>query len=285
MEKRKFGRTGHESTIAILGAAAFWDTSQSETDTAVELALEAGINHIDVAPSYGKAETLLGPWIKRIRADVFLGCKTGERTAAGAAKEMQESLGRLNTDHFDLYQCHAVTDMHELDLITGKDGALESMQKARDRGDTQYLGITTHGMMAPAVLLEALRRFDFDSVLFPLNFILLGHPDYRRDALQVIEECQNKNVGMMIIKSIARGRWGNLEKTHTTWYQPFTGQEEIQRAIDFVFSFPINGICTAGDVTLLPKIFKACENYQSMNPTNREALIASGETFVTEPLF
>lgn len=285
MEKRKFGRTGHRNTVAILGAAAFWDISQAEADQAVETALEFGVNHIDVAPSYGKAETLLGPWIKRMRANFFLGCKTMERQKDSAVQELENSLTRLQTDHFDLYQCHAVTTLEELDKVTAKNGAIEALIEARERGLTQYLGITTHGMQAPKVILEALKRFDFDSVLFPLNFILYAEESYRRDVLKVIEICQEREVGTMIIKSIARGKWADLEKTHTTWYQPFTDQKKIQEAVNFVLSFPISGICTAGDTRLLPKVLNACQNYQKLTDDEKQAMVGMSQGYVNEPLF
>lgn len=285
MEKRKFGRTGHFSTVAILGGAAFWDSSQEETDEAFELAIKHGVNHIDIAPSYGKAEALAGPWIQKMRHRFFLGCKTTEREKETAARELHESLTRLQTDHFDLYQCHAVTDLAELDKVTAKGGALEAMVAARESGLTRYLGITTHSMQAPVVLLEALKRFDFDTVLFPLNFILFSDPTYRAQTLDLIEVCQARDVGMMVIKAIARGRWGDLEKTHTTWYQPFTEEEQIRQAVNFVLSLPVTGICTAGDTRLLPKILKACEAYTLLSPDEAETLIINSERFVNEPLF
>jgi aryl-alcohol dehydrogenase-like predicted oxidoreductase len=285
MEKRKFGRTDHHNTVAILGGAAFWDSSQAETDATVETVLEHGVNHIDVAPQYGKAEALLGPWVKKMRAHFFLGCKTLERESSAAMKELLNSLKQLQTDYLDLYQCHAVTNLEELDKITAENGALKTLQKAKETGLTRYLGITTHGMQAPAVLIEALNRFDFDSVLFPLNFILFANEEYRNDALQLIDLCQERNVGMMIIKSIARGKWGELEKTNTTWYQPFTGMQEIQNAVNFVLSLPVNGICMAGDTSLIPKILLACENYQKLSESDFNAMTQNTAQYVTEPLF
>ncbi len=287
MEKRKFGRTNHMSTVAIFGAAALMhdDSNQADADLAVETFLEYGVNHIDVAPSYGNAERLIGPWVKRLRNDIFLGCKTTERTKQGALAEMHASLERLQTDHFDLYQSHSVNDLSELDKVTGSGGALEALIEAKKTGITAALGITAHGLQAPAVLIEALNRFDFDSVLFPLNFILFGVPEYRTTALKLIDLCQRKNVGMMTIKSIARGRWGNHEKNWAPWYEPFSDDATIQSAVNFVLSHPVTGICTVSDITLLPKVLRACENYQKMTEEEMQALSASGQRYVTEPLF
>ncbi len=283
MEKRRFGRTGHMSTVAIFGAAAFWEVTQAEADAAMERVVAAGVNHIDVAPSYGLAEERLGPWMARERDRFFLGCKTMERTKAGAAAELRRSLERLRVDRFDLYQLHEVTSLEHLDAVTRPGGALEAIVEARDAGLTRFVGITGHGVDAPAVFLEALRRFDFDSVLFPLNFVQLANPEYRRNAEELIRACAEKDVGTMMIKSITRGPWGGKPETHTTWYEPFTEPEEIRRAVDFALSYDVTGICTAGDTRLLPLVLEACERFTPMSEAEREGMIAAG--FSYEPLF
>ncbi|MBI3168071.1 MAG: aldo/keto reductase [Chloroflexi bacterium] len=283
MEKRRFGRTGHQSTVAIFGAAAFWDIEQKDADHVMETVIEAGINHIDVAPSYGQAELRIGPWMNTERKRFFLGCKTMERTKEGALREMQESLKRLQTDSFDLYQCHAITTMDELDAIFAKGGAMEAMQGAREQGLTKYIGITGHGVDAPKIYLEALRRFDFDSVLFPINFIQMANPEFRRAAEELISVCRAKDVGTMIIKSITKGPWGEKPKTSTTWYEPFDKMDEIQRGVNFVLSYDVTGVCTAGDITILPMVIRACENFTPQSTQEQEALIESGSQF--EALF
>jgi aryl-alcohol dehydrogenase-like predicted oxidoreductase len=283
MEKRRFGRTGHQSTVAIFGAAALWEIEQKEADRVMESIIEAGINHIDVAPSYGQAELRIGPWMKSERERFFLGCKTMERTKEGALREMRESLTRLQTDSFDLYQCHAITTMDELDAIFAKGGALEAMVEAREKGLTQYIGITGHGVDAPRIYLEALRRFDFDSVLFPLNFVQMANPRFRESAEELIRVCKAKDIGTMVIKSITKGPWGDKPKTAATWYEPFDKMDEIQRGIDFVLSHDVTGVCTAGDVTILPMVIKACENFTPLSPQEKEAMIESGSQF--DPLF
>lgn len=283
MEKRRFGRTNHHSTVAIFGAAAFWQIEQKEADRVMEIVIEAGINHIDVAPSYGQAELRVGPWMKTERQRFFLGCKTMERTKEGAIREMQESLTRLNTDSFDLYQCHAITSMDELDAIFAKGGAMEAMQAVREQGLTKYIGITGHGVDAPKIYLEALRRFDFDSVLFPLNFVQMAMPEYRSAAEELISVCKTKDVGTMIIKSITKGPWGEKPKTATTWYEPFDKMDEIQRGIDFVLSHDVTGVCTAGDINILPMVIQACENFKPLAKQERESMIESGSQF--EALF
>jgi len=283
MQTRRFGRTGHESTVAIFGAAAFSQVDQAEADAAMEQVIAAGVNHVDVAPSYGIAEERVGPWLARERGRFFVGCKTMERSKAGAALELRQSLELLQIDHFDLYQFHAITSIEELDDVTRPGGALEAAIEARDAGLARYIGITGHGVDSPAVFLEALRRFDFDTVLFPLNFVQYADPTYRRNSEELLRQCRARDVGSMIIKSIAEGPWGERPQTHNTWYQPFTDAEHIQQAVNFVLSQDVTGLCTAGDTRLLPLVLRACEDYVALSESEQEALIATAEAY--EPLF
>ena len=283
METRRFGRTGHMSTIAIFGAAAFWEISQQNADKVLEQIIEAGVNHIDVAPSYGQAEERIGPWMPRERNRFFLGCKTTERTKDGAWNELQRSLKRLQTETFDLYQLHAITTMEELNAVTMKGGALEAFVEARERGLTRFIGITGHGADAPQIYLEALRRFDFDSVLFPLNFVQMANPEYRKQAEKLIATCKAKDVGTMIIKAITKAPWGERPHTATTWYEPFDKMDEIQRALNFALSYDVTGFCTAGDTNILPMVLEACENFKRLNAAELEEVIRLGKEY--EPLF
>jgi len=283
MQTRRFGRTGHMSTVAIFGAAAFGEIPQADADKVMEQVIEAGINHIDIAPSYGQAEERVGPWMPRERGRFFLGCKTTERTKQGAWEEMQRSLKRLQTESFDLYQCHAITTMEELDAVTMKGGALEAFVEARERGLTKFIGITGHGADAPRIYLEALRRFDFDSILFPLNFVQMANPEYRKYTEELIATCKAKDVGTMVIKTITKGPWGERPHTATTWYEPFDKMDEIQNAVNFALSYEVTGLCTAGDTRILPMVLKACENFTQLSKPDLEEVIRSGQQF--EPLF
>jgi len=283
METRRFGRTGHMSTIAIFGAAAFWEISQADADKVMEQVIEAGINHIDIAPSYGQAEERVGPWMPRERQRFFLGCKTMERTKAGAWDEMQRSLKLLQTETFDLYQCHAITTMEELDAITMQGGALEALVEARQRGLIKFIGITGHGVNAPQIYLEALRRFEFDSILFPLNFVQMANPEFRKNAEELIATCKTKDVGTMVIKTITRGPWGEKQHTAKTWYEPFDKFDEVQKAVNFALSYDVTGLCTAGDTRILPMMLKACENFKRLEKSKTEEMIKSGQQY--EPLF
>ena len=283
MLKRRFGRSGHMSTVAIFGAAAFSQISQEDADRVMEQVIEAGINHIDIAPSYGQAEERVGPWMPRERERFFLGCKTMERTKEGAWKELRQSIQRLQTETFDLYQAHAITTLQELDSITMTGGALEAFEEARREGLVKHIGITGHGVDAPEIYLEALRRFDFDSVLFPLNFVQMANPEYRRHAKELISVCRARDVGTMVIKAITKAPWRERKHTATTWYEPFDQMDEIQKAVNFALSYEVTGLCTAGDVRLLPLMITACENFTELGHDQMEEMIESGNQY--EPLF
>lgn len=283
MQTRRFGRTGHMSTVAIFGAAAFWNVDQAQADITMHQVIDAGVNHIDVAPSYGLAEQRLGPWLARERDRFFVGCKTMERSKAGALAELRRSLELLRTERFDLYQIHAITSLAELDEATRAGGALDALREAQKLGLTRYVGITGHGVDSPAVFIEALQRFDFDSVLFPLNFVQYANPEFRQNAAQLLELCRVRDVGVMVIKSITREPWGAQPHTHTTWYRPFETPHDIQQAVDFALSQDVTGLCTVGDVDLLPTMLAACERFTPLSAAQQEGLIAGAGEYA--PLF
>jgi aryl-alcohol dehydrogenase-like predicted oxidoreductase len=283
MEKRQFGRTDHMSTVAILGGAAFGEVDQATTDKAMETVLEFGVNHIDIAPSYGHAEKRLAPWMKTQRDKFFLGCKTMKRSRDGALKELNGSLKRLHSDHFDLYQLHAIKKLEDLDEVTQPGGALEALIEAKEEGLIRHIGITGHGVLAPTVFIEALRRFDFDSVLFPINFVQFADPGYKEKAQELLRLCHKKNVGCMLIKSITKSPWGERNHEYDTWYEPFTEMEMIQKAVNFALSQDATGICTAGDTRLLPLVLNACENFKPMPEPEQIELIHNAQKY--QPLF
>jgi predicted aldo/keto reductase-like oxidoreductase len=263
------------SSVAIFGAAAFWSVTQADADKAMEEVIAAGVNHIDVAPSYGAAEERLGPWLARERRRFFLGCKTMKRTRTEVAAELRQSLERLRVDRFDLYQLHEVNTTEKLDQVTGAGGALEAILEARSEGLTRHIGITGHGMEAPGLFLEALRRFDFDTVIFPLNFMLYADPAYRRAAEQLVRQCRARDVGTMIIKSVAKAAWSGRPQTYGTWYEPFDDADHVRQAVNFALSQDVTGVCTAGDPAILRLMLAACEWFTPLNHAQQEALVAS----------
>lgn len=274
MEKRRLGRTGHMSTVVIFGGVALAKVEQETANETMDFALEKGVNHIDIAPSYGDAEAKLGPWLESRRDKFFLGCKTGERSQEEAWRELHESLERLRTDKFDLYQLHAVTTMEELDKAFATDGAIETLKRARDEGLTDYLGITGHGWQVSSVFIKALDRFDFDTVMFPINPNLFANPDFKRDTLKLLELAGERDVGVMIIKSIAKQPWGERERTYHPWYEPYDEQKKIDEGVHFVLSQPnVTGIASSGDTRLFPKVLKAGETFEPMSEEEQQKLI------------
>jgi aryl-alcohol dehydrogenase-like predicted oxidoreductase len=260
MRTRRLGRLGHQSSVLIYGAASLSDVSQDTADASIQEALDAGINHFDVAAGYGDAELRLGPSMPRIRDQIFLATKTGLRDAESAYRQINESLERLRTDTVDLIQLHAVTSMDELDQITAPGGALTAAIRARDEGLAGAIGITGHGHQAPAVHLEALRRYDFDTVLTPINYALSLRPDYHADYQALAAETARRDVGLMTIKSGARRNWpgGGTSGPYTTWYEPLDQQEWITASVSWVLSHPeIAGLATASDVRLLKLYIEA----------------------------
>ena len=280
MEKRRLGRTGHLSTVVILGAAAFGKAAQKEVDEAMELTLQHGVNHIDVAPTYGEAELRLGPWLKEHRKEFFLACKTTKRTRTEAWEELQRSLERLQVDSFDLYQMHSLAKLEELEVALGPGGAVEAFLEAKEKGLTRYLGITGHGLTAPSVHATAIERFPFDTVLNALNFVLWADPDYRRDYEHLMQLARKKDVGLMVIKAWAKAPWGERPRTHTTWYEPFNDQASMDRCLRFVLSQEgITGAASSGDVRLLPMILDAAERYAPLSQAEQAALLSRAHEF------
>jgi aryl-alcohol dehydrogenase-like predicted oxidoreductase len=259
METRRLGRLGHMSSVLIYGGAALSRVDQDEADRSIAQALDAGINHFDVAANYGDAELRYGPWMAKIRGRIFLSTKTEQRAKDEARREIERSLERLQVDNVDLIQLHAVNDLDQLDLATGRAGSLEAAIDARDEGLVNAIGITGHGQNAPATHLEALRRFPFETVLTPLNYLLYRDASYRADYDALVDEIKRQDAGLMIIKAIARGLWReDEEQRYGTWYEPFDQQEQVNAAIDFVLERPeVTGLCVAGDTRLLDVIIRA----------------------------
>jgi aryl-alcohol dehydrogenase-like predicted oxidoreductase len=275
VEQRRLGRSGHQSSVLIYGAAALAEVDQATADASVRLALDAGINHFDVAASYGEAELRLGPWMPRIRERIFLATKTGLRDREGAWAQINRSLERLQTDHLDLIQVHAVGDTEELELVTRPGGSLEAVVRAREEGLAGAVGITGHGHQAPATHLEALRRFPFDTVLTPLNWVLGRDPAYLADYQALVAEVRAQDAGLMIIKAASRRNWPQqAEHSYATWYEPFDDQERIDAAVAWVLSHPeVTGIATPGDVRLLPLVVEAEQRLARTSLTEAEQVL------------
>lgn len=261
--KQPFGRTGHESTRTLFGAAALGGVTQEEADRTLEVLLKYGVNHIDTAASYGDSELRIGPWMREHRKDFFLATKTGERRYQAAKEQFQRSLERLKVDSVDLLQLHNLGDPIEWQTALGPGGALEAAIEARDQGLVRFIGVTGHGTAIAAMHLKSLNQFDFDSVLLPYNYATMQLPKYAADFEAVVKLCQERNVAVQTIKAIARKPWGlTAPHTSSTWYEPLTEQADIDIAVGWVLSRPGLFLNTAGDIHLLPKILDAADRYQ-----------------------
>lgn len=280
MEKRRLGRTGHMSSVLTFGAAALWQSSQTEATEAAEMAVAHGINHIDVAPSYGLAELLLGPWLDKNRNKVFLGCKTGERSKTGAWESIKRSLEKLHTDHFDLFQFHGVNDLEALNAIMSPLGAMEAVLEAKQQGLLKFIGITGH---RPFVEVEALNRFDFDTILFPLNRVLAAHRNDYTDFTQLIELARKKDVGTIAIKAVAKRPWEGAMHMFKTWYEPFNEQKDIEESLWYTLSQDITTAALPADLRLWPMIIDVAERYKPMDTLLQEEVIGKVRHF--RPIF
>ena len=250
------------NSILIFGGAALSEVSEEEADRAITLALEAGVDHFDTAADYGDSELHYGRWMGEIRDGIFLSTKTGERDRDAARRQIEASLERLRVDFVDLIQLHAVGDLEDLDRATGVGGSLEAAVEARDEGLVRAVGITGHGHEAPATHLEALRRYPFETVMTPWNYILSTDEGYRRDFEALVEEVKRQDAGLMTIKTISRRNWpeGNPleDQKYATWYEPFEEQEYIDAAVSFALAREeITGIPMVGDIGLIEAVIEA----------------------------
>lgn len=274
MEYRRLGRLGHESSVLIYGAASLWEVTPDVAEASVTAALDAGVNHIDTAASYGVSEERLGGFMPAIRDRVFLASKTNERDAEAAWASINRSLERLRTDRLDLIQLHEVHNQELLDQVTGPGGALEALVRAREEGMVGAIGITGHTHDVPASHTEALRRFDFDSVLLPLNRVLWGVPGYAAAYEGLVEAARAKDVAIMTMKTTARRNYP-AEKRYSTWYEPFDEQRYITAAVAWVLNGhpEVTGIATAGETTLLARMIQAERDRAALSADEAAAVL------------
>lgn len=279
--KIPFGKTGHESARTIFGAAALGAMRQERADQVLETLLEFGVNHIDVAASYGDAELRVGSWMKEHRESFFLATKTGERTAPGTRDSIHRSLERLNVDCLDLIQFHNLTDEPGWETAMGPGGALEAALDARSEGLVRFIGVTGHGTRVAEMHLRSLERFEFDSVLLPYNYMLMQSPEYASDVERLMELCASRGIAIQTIKSVARRRWleGDTQRRFS-WYEPVKEPEALSRVIRWVLSKPGIFLNTSSDATLLPSILKAASEFEE--GTNRADLDAALQADVSQ---
>lgn len=283
--RSSFGRTGHQSSRVIFGAAALGGMSPERSAATLDLISGYGVNHVDVAASYGqgRAETNLAPWLVDNRSKVFLATKTGERTGDAARRELEASLARMGVDSVDLIQLHNLVEPEEWDVVHAKGGAADALFAARDEGLVRFVGVTGHGRRIPGMHLRSLAACDYDSVLFPYNHTMLGWDDYRHDVEALLSLCAERNVAVQTIKAIARGRWGDGDVKKFSWYEPITDPDAIARAVGFVMANDQLFLNSTSDARLLPLVLEAAAGGVG-RPGDAE-LMADEASFGITPLF
>jgi len=279
--RRQLGKTGEHLSIVAMGGIVVMNVSQSFANNIVAEAIDRGINYIDIAPSYGNAQDRMGPALKPYRDRVFLACKELPRDKAGAEKELNESLRQLQTDHVDLYQLHALAKVEDVNKVLGPGGAMEAFVAARKAGKVRFLGFSAHSVEAA---LLAMDQFDFDTVLFPINFVMYSQANF---GPQIIQRAREKQMGMMAIKAMAKTVWPASEKKHhpygKCWYQPATLSKQAELALRWTLSQPVAAAIPPGDIDYFRLAMNVAERFTPVNESETKTLMAQAKGL--EPLF
>ena len=274
MQKRTLGRTGHDSTVVSFGTYAVGYVDQDAADRAIQLVLDAGVNHFDIAPTYGHAMERVAPWMPEVhKQGIFVGAKTAVRDRDGAWRDVESIMQRMNVSRTSTFSSFIRwATWNQLELATASGGSLETLVEMREQGLTKWLGITGHGPEVPATILEALKRFDFDTVMFPLNPAAARDPEYRRVSEALLSECEDRDIGVQTIKMIARGGWGDREKQTNTWYDPHREQSDIDASLWWVLSHGVHTAPSCGEISLLPKVLDAAERFMPLSEERMRAI-------------
>lgn len=268
-----FGQLGHESTRTLFGAVAVAHVTQAQADRTLDLLLDYGINHIDVAADYGDAELRIAPWLKRYPDRFFLATKTAKRKAEAAREELHRSLDRMGVDHVDLWQLHNLADPIEAEIALSSGGAIEAAVEAREQGLVRGIGVTGHGLQIAAAHRRSLERFDFDSVLLPYNYGVMQNEYYAANFNALLDTCRERNVAVQTIKSIAYQPWMGREWTRATWYEPLEDQADIDAAVWWVLDNPQVFLNTVGDIGLMPKVLDAANRFEEQTPATSRSRV------------
>ena len=279
IEKRSLGKTGEKLSMIGFGGIVVDKATAAQAAARVKEAIDHGINYFDVAPSYGNAEEMLGPALEPYRKDVFLACKTGERKKEGARKELEQSLNYLKTDHFDLYQLHAVTSLEDVETILGPGGAMETFLEARDEGKIRFLGFSAHSVEAALALMDG---FDFDTILFPFNFATWYAGNF---GPQVMEKAKEKGMGILALKAMAWRPWeeGEERTNEKTWYKPLPSREEARQGLRFTLSHPVTAAIPPGHEDLFSLALELAKDFTPMDTSEINTMKEKAQN--TIPLF
>ncbi len=279
--KRALGKTGEKLSIIGFGGIVVMDEDPSAARNIVAEAVDRGINYFDIAPSYGNAQERLGPALAPYRKNCFLACKTEGRLKDDSRKQLEESLRLLETDHVDLYQFHALTKMTELDTVLGPGGAMETMEVAKKEGKIRYIGFSVHSV---ETALAALGRYNFDTVLFPVNWVLFSQANF---GPQILKRAQEKQMGILALKAMAKTTWPSDEsKNHPEpkcWYQPARYPDEASLGLRWTLGHPITAAIPPGDERYFRLAMDVAQNYTPLEPHEEQALLSGGHGL--EPIF
>jgi predicted aldo/keto reductase-like oxidoreductase len=279
LERRALGKTGEKLSVIGFGGIVVSKATTEQAAERVRAAVEAGVNYFDVAPSYGNAEDMLGSALEPHRKSVFLACKTQERTRDAATRELESSLRKMRTDHFDLYQHHAVTKKADVKTILGPGGAMEAFEAAKKAGKVRFLGFSAHSVEAATALMDG---YAFDTILFPFNYATWHAGSF---GPQVLAKAKEKGMGILCLKAMARGPWpeGAAKRYAKCWYEPLDTPETAAMGLRFTLSHPVTAAIPPGDETLFAMALKLAAGFEPLSPAEVEAIKTKG--LAAAPLF
>ena len=279
--RRPLGKTGEQLSIIAMGGIVVMDVDETFANNSVAEAVDRGINYIDIAPSYGNAQERMGPALKPYRNRVFLAGKELARDKAGAQKELDESLRQLQTDQIDLFQLHALTKVEEVHKALGPGGAIEALVAAKKAGKVRFLGFSAHSTEAA---LTAIDQFDFDTVLFPINFVMYSQANF---GPQIVQRAREKQMGMLAIKAMAKTVWPASEKKghpyDKCWYKPAALPQQAELALRWTLSQPVTAAIPPGDINYFRLAMEVAERFTPVNESETKTLMAQAKGL--EPLF
>jgi aryl-alcohol dehydrogenase-like predicted oxidoreductase len=279
--KRTLGKTGEQLSIIGFGGIVVMDETTGQASNIVAEAVDRGINYFDIAPSYGNAQERLGPALAPYRKNCFLACKTEGRMKDDSRKQLEESLRLLKTDHVDLYQFHALTKMAELDRVLGPGGAMETMEAAKKEGKIRYIGFSVH---SAETAVAAMDHYNFDTILFPLNWVLVTQAGF---GPQILKKAQEKNMGILCLKSMAKTVWPADEKKEhpepKCWYQPAAYPQEASMGLRWTLGHPITAAIPPGDEKYFRLAMDVAQNYKPLESHEEQSLLSGGHG--VEPIF
>ena len=279
--RRTLGKTGEKLSIIGFGGIVVMNEDTGAASNIVAEAVDRGVNYFDVAPSYGNAQERLGAALAPYRNKCFLACKTDGRLKGDSRADLEQSLKLLKTDHLDLYQFHALTKMADLDKVLGPGGAIETFEAAKKEGKIRFIGFSVHSV---ETALAALDRYNFDTVLFPVNWVLFSQANF---GPQILKRAQEKNMGILALKGMAKTVWAADQKQNhpqpKCWYQPAAFPTEASLGLRWTLGHPITAAIPPGDEGYFRLAMDVAQNYKPLEAQEEQALLSGGHGL--EPIF